>query len=164
MEKPLSLEDLLPQEPEFTLKATGKAYRLRLINLEDQVWIKKTFGTDAQLKAVFEELQWEHLSRIIFRQLEDKSDFLARDVEEINDDGEKITQRLTGPYLLMKSVSGMDEAFSMLAALNKAMALSSPVVEDYLKAEFEKEVKKNQTANRAGRKSSTSSRTSTVTP
>jgi hypothetical protein len=47
----MNLEDLKPMPSKIELE--GKTYKLRQINLNDEIWLKKTFGT--QLANLFSE-------------------------------------------------------------------------------------------------------------
>lgn len=136
----MELEDFFSEGKSFKLKSTGKTYELRLPNLSDGAFIKSTYGDAIGFQSALEGMDWPLIILFIYRLLNDKSDFLAEDIEEINDTGEKVTRRVTGPEKLLKSISGQAEGLKILSALTQAIAESNP---DAKKA-MDEEIKKNK--------------------
>lgn len=159
----IKLEDIFPDEPEFYLSTTKKTYRLRLPTLEDHVWMKRTFGDENNLNKVLKDLQWDQLCRIVYRLLkqEDRQDFLATDAEITSDEGEAVTVRLTGPQMLLRSIGSIDEGVKVISALTKAITLSSPMIDEYVKAELKKKMTDPE-EEQSGLRSSTSFTQSTA--
>lgn len=157
--KELTIEDAFPEKPEFSLQTTGKTYRLRLPNIEDQIWFKKNFGTAQAMVEMFDEKtrDWSKITKVIYRLMEDRSDFLAQAATIENDDGERMQVRLTGPEVLMRSIIG-DESIRCLGALSRAMAMSNPVIDKYISEEVKK--KGMEIERLTSGKSSTTSRRS----
>lgn len=156
--KPISLSDILPTKPEFRVEKTNKSYLLRLPNMLDQVWIKEKFGGAERVAQVIHGQDWLEISRIVYRLMDDtaRADFPAVDARIINDEGESMHRRLTGPEHLLSSLGGLEETVRMLSALTQAIILSNPIIGE--------EVKKKLMAEgiRIGDTSSISSKASTV--
>jgi hypothetical protein len=125
----IKLEDLVPEGATFALKKTGKTYRLRPVSLSDELWMNRTFG--AEIESVFRQIKMKEICRIVFHQLEeeDKVDFLAQDVTIINEEGEKITQRIGGAELLFILISGYAEKISIFQALLATIGVSRPMLD-----------------------------------
>ena len=162
-EKELKLSDVFPDKAEFTLKQTGKTYKLRLFSLRDRQWLQDNF-TAEQIKAAFnaKNLQFEDILRMVYHQLEDRSQFLATEKEEVDDDGRKVMVFTPGHVVLMQSVEGAEEFVHIMAALTKALTESEPVIKKYVNAEVKKTLLEMKEAKgRRGQKSSTSSKANT---
>lgn len=145
--KPLSLEEVCPEPAEFTLAATGKTYRLRKFSLEDNAWMVKKWGN--HLEKVLGGADTVALSQVIFRLLEDKTDFLPREIKDFDDDGNEITVRTTGPEMVRRLIAGKNEAAAAITALTYAFDISKPVVDKTAKLNTEikeEESKKNSSA------------------
>lgn len=158
----MELEEILPLEPEFTLKKTGKTHVLRLVSLEDQTWIKEKFGDKIEFERIMKSFDWSKSIQLIYRLLIDKSDFLGGDEEYIDDEGRKVVSFISGPTKLLRAISGMEEGVAVMAALAQSIMKANPMLTDAVKAELQKElddVKKK--IDLTGQKSSTSSQTST---
>jgi hypothetical protein len=153
---PTSLDDIIPETTEFELKSTGKTYRLRGLSLEDQVWMRRTFG-EKDLQLVFSDLRWEKISMIVFRLLEDKSDFLPYESDEFDDEGTLSKRRVTGPEHLLKKISGTSEGIKIVSAVNRCVINSNPMIEEA----FREEIKKKMIERQTGERSSISSPVST---
>ena len=71
----MELKDLKPLESSFLLSSTGRSHKLRPICLLDEIWLQEEFGDD--LTKIFSEdsIDMKSLSRIVYHQLKDKSDF-----------------------------------------------------------------------------------------
>jgi hypothetical protein len=132
--QPIDLNDIVPEGASFSLRKTGKIYRLRPINLSDEIWLQKNFGTG--LDAVFREVKMKEICRIAFHQMveEDKEEFLARDVTVINEEGEKLSVRMGGAELLFVNISGHTEKLAVFEALLHTVGVSRPMI-DKLSAE-----------------------------
>jgi hypothetical protein len=155
--EPMKLEDLFPDQPEFYLKEKDKTYRLRIPNLGDQVWLKKAFKDENNLKKVFENLEWDEIAKFAYRLLVDRSDFPAQEATAIDDDGEQKKIKLSGPEVLLANITGVEEGLQIIAAINKAVALSSPAIDKAI----QEELKKNLTVSPIGENSSISSQPNT---
>lgn len=145
----IKIEDIIPEKPEFYVRKLDKRFSLRLVDLDDSVWIRSKIGSAERLQEICSKLEWEEICKIVFRLLEDKSDFMAYECEEINDDGEKIRVKVSGPRALLKAVTGLEEGVKMLGALNSSMAKSNPIVDRALREEVKKKIAANQTGERS---------------
>ena len=155
----MELSEFIPEQPVFTISSTGKAYELRIPNLEDRMVMANMAGGQAEIQKVFSELKWGVISKIVYRLMIDKSDFVATAVEEIDDEGNKKKYTATGPQMLMRAIRSQEDGVKMLGALTAAITNGEPLIKEYVK----NEVKKN-TLNLTGQNSSTSSQASTDTP
>lgn len=150
----MNLLDIFPELPEFHIKSTGKSYKLRPPNLMDRARFVEWLGDQEQVEKVFKQLQWEVLVKLVFRLLEDKSDFEAMQFEDYNDDGEKVKYLLTGPARLLKAITSLEEGLQMVGALTTAMRLGDPMI-DKAMTEAENDSKKKLLKNQTGSKSTT---------
>lgn len=159
MADPIALEDILPEKPEFTL--AGQTYTLRAPTAHDRVWMKQ-FGDENSISAIFQNRSWDQIGKIVYRLLDQKECFQAVTMEEIDDNGESVKRRYTGPELLLMAIQTIDDERVILGALTKAFALSNPLIDKYIQEEI---LKKNRSEESpAGEKSLISSEASTDTP
>lgn len=166
MEK-MKLEDLIPMDPTFTIKSTGKTYRIRPPNMQDQVWFKTRYGSeDGYSKAVKSE-DWNEIAVVVYYLLsqEDKRDFLPEKVKILDEMGAEKEVHHTGPEMLLVSLSGISEMLVVMQALTRAIFISNPIAEEIAKKKLaetgESPVPLPASTRRTGPKLSTSSRVST---
>ena len=107
-----------------------KSYELRCLDLEDEIWLKHEFGTALAEQFAKDEIDLEIISRIAYRLIVDKSDFIAVETEIIDEDGEKKNIRLGGHSLFIKSIKGIEDKQELLIATIKAMNSSRPKIDD----------------------------------
>ena len=153
----MELEEVLPEAPTFTLHSTGKEYRLRLVNLEDHVWLQNRFGGGVAFSKILEKQDWGNAILFAYRLMIDKTDFMAVEETVIDDDGVEKRTLITGPLRLLRAISGAEEATLVMAALAKSIMLSNPTVDKYVKAQYKEDQKKSLT----GQTSSTRSQVNT---
>ena len=158
----MKLEEVIPPNPEFILSDTGKTYHLRLPNLEDRARFQEMFTTK-EMEEVFNKLQWGEICRIAFRLLKEKEEFRAVEFKAIDDNGYEQTVTLTGPQVLLRRLSNIDEATRLLTAVTRAFIDSEPMIKPALELDIKKNMEK-EIKKQTGPKSSTPSRASTVTP
>lgn len=126
----VDLKDIIPQPSEFTLKANGHTYRLRPVNLDDEVWLSETFG--AKIQRIIAETHFAPLVRIAFHQMldEDKETLLAREATIINEEGEKHVTTIGGYKLLLTMIKGgLEEKDKIVQAVRDTIGLSRPLIE-----------------------------------
>lgn len=138
----MELDELLPKKPEFTLKSTGKNYTLRLVTLEDHVWLKDKFGSAEAFSELMRDQDWAKAIVFIYRLLIDKSDFMASEESIIDDDGIEKKALITGPFKLLRAINGTEEAAHVMGALAKSIMLSNPLVDKTVKEVMKEELKK----------------------
>lgn len=157
----MEMHEFIPEVPSFTLSSTGRAYELRLPNLEDRVAMVALAGGQENVQKIFTELKWDVIAKIVYRLMVDKSDFVAVQETSINDEGVKVTRTVTGPMLLMRAIVSNEDSMKVLGAFTSAITVSEPAVRQYIKDE----VKKNllNLGLSTGQSSSTSSPASTDT-
>lgn len=120
----MKLNETIPQKPEFNLN--GKTYKLNLLTLDDISYFEEKYGSIENLiNIISAEGKYKEKCEIIFSQLEDKKDFLAKEIEEINRDGEEIKRTMKGPECFLKSIL-LKDIYEPLNAFLKAIELSSP--------------------------------------
>lgn len=126
----MKLEELIPQEGKIKLVDPEKEYILRPFTLQDEVWVRKTFGDE--IDKIFQPdcVDLEGLSRIAYHQLADKSDFVVREVTTVNEEGEEVTERIGGYKLFMSRVKGINHKMELLFAVNETLGASRPDMEE----------------------------------
>ncbi len=149
----MELEDFFSEGKTFSLNSTGKTYELRLPTLADGAFIKATYGDAIGFQKALEGMDWPLIILFIYRLLKEKSDFLAEDITEIDDSGEQVTRRMSGPEKLLSAISGQAEGLKILTALTQAIAESNPEAKKAMQDEIKKNKKMLQKS--VGKKSST---------
>lgn len=138
----MELEDVLPSKPEFTLSKNNKTYTLRLVDFNDHIWIKEKFGSKAALEKAMSNLEWEKIILLVYRLLDDKTDFTASREKIHNDDGEIIEVLMTGPYKLLREMTSLEDSMNVLNALSASIIKSNPMIKDYVLHNAKEEIKK----------------------
>ena len=118
----MELKDLMPQEA--TINLNEKEYTLRKINLEDEVWLKQKFGQ--QINTVFVDQDMDAISKLTFRLLKDKKDFLPIKESGYDDDGEAKELSITGPQRILRSMHGAQQKEDLLWAVFQTFGISRP--------------------------------------
>lgn len=161
MAKPVEIEDILPQKPEFELG--GEVYTLRPPNMLDQVWIKDTFGDE--FGKILPNNDWPRIAKFVYRLLDERgqSDFRARKVKIINEEtGEECERFFTAAEVLLTKISNLTEASKIMGAVYRAIAISNPMIEEVVKKKMGEELAKlTPPPSSVGQKSSTPSKVST---
>lgn len=156
----MKLEEFIPETPVFTLSSTGKSYELKIPNLEDKVAMVRLAGGEEHVSRIFKERDWSAICKLIYRLLIDKSDFIAKKEKRISDEGIEEEVLVTGPVLLLRSISTQKEMMEVLKAFNAASVASEPLVKELM----ESEVKKNLLELSTGENSTISSPVNTDLP
>ena len=120
------MEELKPQESSFKLASTGHTYHLRKLALSDEIWIKQNYGD--KLHIVFDPISpdFEAICRIVYRQIDNREDFVLSEVTVVEEDGTTVTKKLGGYQLLAEAVVGQQEKLDLIAAFNECAGLSRP--------------------------------------
>lgn len=161
----MELTQLFPSRPEFTLSSRGKTYSVRIPNLQDRAKFREMLGSDAAIQRVFAEMDWSVIARLVYVLLVEKKDFPAENIEELDDDGVMKRYLITGPAVLMRSCTTLEEAMAMVTALVAAIRGGDPLIDkamQNLDAE-KKKVMMEPKKKRTGPSSSTRSLRSTGT-
>lgn len=159
-EKELSILDFFPEEPQFWVTSRKKHYNFRVANLSDRDFFRKTIGAESVINTALQDMDWDIISRLAYRLLIEKNEFLAEEKSEIDDDGIMKRFMLTGPGVLMRSITDLQEAIKMVGALTTALQRGDALVDKFVKEtlkdrqEAEKKSRKN-TGNLTGQKSMT---------
>src|SRR5687768_5634961 len=119
-------EDFRPESATFKLAATGdKEYTLNLFSVADRIWVKETLGIP--MEEVFGLAQTDyagmlnHLCRIAFRLLKDKSDFKMQTVTIVDENGHDAKEELGGWKLSRKLVCGPSEEALLVKSISKTL-------------------------------------------
>ena len=141
----MELEKLVPKESKFRLNlADGKEFTMRPITLQDEIWLRETYGE--RIQQIFEEMDVQEISRIVSRLLivEDKRFFKKQDVTIVNEEGEELTIELGGVKLLQSLVSGWSDKTTLLKALLENIGFSRPDIEEIENEDDNNTEKKSQ--------------------
>lgn len=145
----IKLEDLIPAQADLRLWVNGKLknFKLRPIDLRDEVWMANKFG--AGIQEIFEQVKMEEICHIIFHQLENKEPFKAIEYEEYDDDGEVLVLKKTGPHRVMEGIKGVDHKVEVFKALLETIGISKPMLNELEQKEV---VKKKVISKKAKKK------------
>jgi len=121
----MELNEIYPTLPEFTV--SEKTYHLRLVSVADQVWLSEKIGGMDKLQNMFSATNPDlgNIIKFSYRLLVEKSDFLAKDVETISDEGEPSIRRMSGPEVFMTSMKP-HEILGIVNALRESFEKSQP--------------------------------------
>lgn len=131
----MDLEQLIPERCVWKKKIKGEngereiEFAFRPFNLEDESWLKRTFGD--KLQAVLESMDMDAISRMAFRQLEldGKRELMKLKFIDIDEDGNEIELATTGPAKLCYVIEGYAEQIELLKILLRTRGFSMPVLE-----------------------------------
>ena len=139
----IPLGSICPREGKFFLSSRNKEYTLRKVNLDDQVWMKETFKDEEHIQRMMEGMDVDSLSKFAYHQLklEDKKDFLAADIEDVNDDGELVKRRLKGYEVFRQAASGTEEFINIYKALLHTIGISQPIIDQATSQRVDEEKK-----------------------
>ena len=157
MKKFASIEEIIPDKPEFYIASKKKLYTIRPPNIEDQSWLISRFGSLEKVTEAMSSQDWEGICKIVYRLLcdEGKRDFKAIEATEFDDDGVETVSLVPASRALLRSLVPA-EALEMMRALTKAVVLSNPLIEKAVMADLKKNSK--TIAPWIGEKSSTKSK------
>lgn len=123
----MALEDLIPRKSKIYLSHTDKYYTLRPWTLQDQIWMKQEYGEQA--KEIFslelDKLDLGVVARMIYRLIEDKDDFKAKEFKEINEDGVEEKIKVGGYKILLGMIKGFKEQIDLIASLAECIGASN---------------------------------------
>lgn|SRR3990167_4065428 len=122
----MKLADMIPERAVFVID--GKEYWLREVTLADHAWIQHTFGN--QIEIIFKEQKMVEIGKIIYRLLEDKSDFLPADISDFDDNGEAVKRRISGPERFLSRIKGPAKQLELFNALLKTIGISQPIMDE----------------------------------
>lgn len=145
----MKLEDLQPKRSSFYLSAFDKEFYLKPFNLEDEIWLKQEYGE--RVNEFFNHLNpdFHELCRVIYRKLEDKSEFKTREFIEVDEEGNENSIKLGGVDALKRSIIGQKEKYDVFYALNECIGVSRPQLEQVDKKKAKKKkAKKKQTGRK----------------
>lgn len=136
MAKAVSLDALIPKAASFKLQATNKTYHLRPFNLDDLAYLqRKFFGEkkpdDDEFGQRLSNMTGQEISEVVYHQMtqESKREFMAKQDEWIDDEGQLRTDTITGPKQLRSCVS-YRELETMLKAYLQTYGFSQSIDSD----------------------------------
>ena len=134
----IDITKLIPEESsiEIYLKDKLHKFTLRPLDLRDESWLKRKFGN--KLEAIFKNIEMESICSIIFRLIKDKSLLEAIQVDDYDDDGNKISITVTGPERVMRGIRGKAHQIEVFRGLIKTMGISRPILSALEKEENKK--------------------------
>lgn len=140
----VNLEDLIPRETQIYLEVEGEKryYTLRKITLADEAWMQTRFGSPEEIQRIFSEVDMPKIAQIVFHQLKSKDDFLPLEMDDYDDDGEKIKRRINGPERLMRCIVGKKHQLDILQSLLTIIGYSQPLLNEEEKASLQSDKKK----------------------
>ncbi len=126
----VNLEDLIPRKSKFYLSETGVEYSLRPWTLKDQIWMKQEYGDKAKDMFVLEleKLDLSIAARMMYRLIEDKTDFMAKEIIEIDENGEEKKIKIGGYKALLSMIKGFKEQVNLIASLAECIGASNDYV------------------------------------
>lgn len=143
MEK-LKIDDILPKTPVFFLsKFPGHEFQVRPPNMADHAWFIENFETLEGAQKIIADRRWGEICRIVYYLFndQDRRKFPAEVVKEMNESGEEITKTYLGWQILLRSLSGIEEATGVLAALTRAIMASNPIIDQAVRDQLKKNLK-----------------------
>lgn len=128
----LDLKDIVPKTASFKLKGTGLRHQIRPITLADEIWLEQTFvDEEGNMPNIADNM--EHLARVVYHQLEDKTPFKSQKVTLIDEDGIETKTEMGGYKLLLSLISGIQEKVDILNAWLATIGISRPIQEEIKK-------------------------------
>lgn len=121
----IDLWDLKPKAQTATFDSMGEL-TFRPINLEDEAWVKNTFNLEELSKRFTDGgADFDILSRILFHQITDKSQFKQIDERYIDDDGIEQQRKVGGYKLFQKMLEGTENKITLLTTFNALMGVAA---------------------------------------
>lgn len=151
--KPITLEDLVPDYAEFFIKSVGKTLRLRPLNVEDKVWIKRKFGDDVEAALNIKNL--DKICIVAYHMIDDKSLFKKQKVIEIDEEGTETESEIGGLKLFMRMLISAADQQSLIDALLKSFGVSKELAKQIEEDQLKKNLTKEEELKPAGEQSLT---------
>lgn len=140
----MDLTKLIPKQSRFHLSAAKKEFSLRPFNLGDEIWLKNTYGE--RVEEIFEIVDFEAISRIVFRQIEDRSFFKKQSVTFVNEEGDTEDIEVGGVELFRQLIKGWDEKISIMNAFIECVGFSKPDIKEEPKKKVTKKKRSKKKA------------------
>jgi hypothetical protein len=125
-----NLEEMLPQSIQIDI-GQKKSVNIRMVTLSDIAYFHNDLGEE-RLEKIMSGHDIAGLARALYRLMsnEDKRKFLSEEHTFINDDGDEVTEKISGPDKFMRSVQGIKGMNSLLLGLAQAYGVDSKFVEE----------------------------------
>lgn len=158
----MTLEEFEPETGKFTLAINQKTYPLRKFALSDEIWLKKKYGNDADIREIIKNSikDFTKVAEIAYHQIKEqqKVDFLKQNVKFVDDEGNSKTVEIGGAALLFQMIAGELEKREILYAVVQTFGVSRNALEN---AEENEKKKMELLSPQTGPEFSTPSRTNT---
>ena len=147
----MDLKELIPLDTK--VKLNGKEYELRKLNAEDEAWIQNIVGEGDALQTALQKMDMSVISKILFRQLKDKSDFLPIKEQGHDDDGNPVEVFVSGPKMVLRSIVGVEQKLEVYYAIMETIGVSRAQLDKLTEQEMKKlEAKEKIEADEAKKK------------
>lgn len=129
----MELEQLIPERVAWEVEIPNSDQKItltfRLFNLEDESWLKRTYGSD--LSKVFSEVQTAEIAKISFHQLDLDSKRTLMNIKfmDMDESGADIEVAKTGPEKIAALTIGAKGITDLINNLLKTRGLSLPLLE-----------------------------------
>lgn len=129
----MELEQLIPEKVIWEAEIPNSDQKItlvfRLFNLEDESWLKRTYGD--KLEKVFSELQTQEIAKIAFHQLDldSKRSLMSIKFVDMDENGADIEVAKTGPEKVAALTIGAKGITDLINNLLKTRGLSLPLLE-----------------------------------
>lgn len=129
----MELEELIPERVAWEVEIPNSDQKItlvfRLFNLEDESWLKRTYGN--QLEKVFSELQTQEIAKVAFHQLDldSKRKLMSVKFVDMDENGNDIEVAKTGPEKIAALTIGAKGITDLINNLLKTRGLSLPLLE-----------------------------------
>lgn len=128
-------EAFIRKRSKFKIESTNKEYNLRPLNLEDELWIDEIFNGKTVADLV-QEANITAITKIVYRLIENREDFVERQVTIVDENGVSKDMKLGGLKLMrIMMQGGVQEQVEMFRSLLETVGFSRPMQEKAEKAE-----------------------------
>lgn len=123
----MTSDEFTPKEPTFFLAQTQKDYRLRIPKFKDIGDLTEICNGD--LQELSKAKNWKMITRAVYYLMSDadRTDFLAKKKETVDNEGILCTEFISGPALLHEAIRDTEEATQIYKAVMAAIIAYLPV-------------------------------------
>ena len=118
---------MLELKKEINETIGNKELTFRALTLNDELWLKE----NADLNSIFgEEIDLKGLTKILFHQLKDKSEFPRKVIKDFDEDGMEIETNIGGLYSFRELISGEKQKLQVVTVFTELLKLSRPEIKE----------------------------------
>ena len=143
IEETIDFKKLIPQDTTFKTQS-GDEYLVRSITLEDMAHWQNSIG-EKKLEEAFDGKNYEIIAKCIYRllSLDDRRKFMSETIIDINEDGDEVEVKITGPQVFLRSLrGGISDEQNLYLALLKARGIDADVLMGNLESQVDETKKK----------------------